>query len=274
MRDLSELRAADCRKSDTVDPTPLSAADTSDRLQTGRESCIGSHREGATAHDRPSTDECMPFLHRSGDAHRRSATRLRNASRRARRSRERPVDRALSRLLLELYHVVWHFNPMCAAAASRMPDEHRAGPLLPVRPHARGIGPRGMGPATTCEASASRAGDAAGASAVALTLALNGYNYWAADRRHPCSVLGMMYALEVIASVYGGPFAIGDHESRCLLEATAASRSSARTRHGRRAHGRTAPDPQHGRRSTSAREPIVESTIVNFHHFTRVFEAI
>src|SRR5690606_25484070 len=23
-------------------------------------------------------------------------------------------------LLLELYHVVWHFNPVCAAAASRM----------------------------------------------------------------------------------------------------------------------------------------------------------
>ena len=25
------------------------------------------------------------------------------------------------KLLLELYHVVWHFNPVCAAAASRMP---------------------------------------------------------------------------------------------------------------------------------------------------------
>src|SRR5215213_327752 len=27
-------------------------------------------------------------------------------------------------LLLELYHLVWHFNPTCAAAASRVPDEH------------------------------------------------------------------------------------------------------------------------------------------------------
>ena len=26
-------------------------------------------------------------------------------------------------LLLELYHVVWHFNPVSAAAASRMGDE-------------------------------------------------------------------------------------------------------------------------------------------------------
>ena len=29
------------------------------------------------------------------------------------------------KLLLELYHVVWHFNPICAAAASRVDDVHR-----------------------------------------------------------------------------------------------------------------------------------------------------
>ena len=29
------------------------------------------------------------------------------------------------KLLLELYHVVWHFNPICAAAASRVPDAQR-----------------------------------------------------------------------------------------------------------------------------------------------------
>ena len=28
-------------------------------------------------------------------------------------------------LLLELYHYVWHFNPVCAAAASRVPDKLR-----------------------------------------------------------------------------------------------------------------------------------------------------
>src|SRR5215203_3820376 len=27
-------------------------------------------------------------------------------------------------LLLELYSVVWHFNPICAAAASRVSDKH------------------------------------------------------------------------------------------------------------------------------------------------------
>ena len=29
------------------------------------------------------------------------------------------------RLLLELHHVVWHFNPTCAAAACRITDQHR-----------------------------------------------------------------------------------------------------------------------------------------------------
>ena len=36
-----------------------------------------------------------------------------------------PVERYRA-LLLELYHVVWHFNPVSAAAASRIGDTHRA----------------------------------------------------------------------------------------------------------------------------------------------------
>ncbi len=48
------------------------------------------------------------------------------------------------------------------------------------------------------------------------TLAMTGYNYWSAERRNPCSVLGMLYALEVIASVYGGPFATAMRESLLL----------------------------------------------------------
>ena len=41
-------------------------------------------------------------------------------------------------LLLELYHVVWHFNPVSAAAASRMRRRAPAGALLPLRAHAGG----------------------------------------------------------------------------------------------------------------------------------------
>ena len=133
-------------------------------------------------------------------------------------------------LFCELYHVVWHFNPVCAAAASRIGGRAASSPLPPVRAHARGVRPRAMG------AQRSRGGRR-GREARCRTIGrprtcsrLIGYNYWAADRRHPCSVLGMMYALEVIASVYGGPFAVGDQGVAALARAIAASRSSARTR--------------------------------------------
>ncbi len=34
--------------------------------------------------------------------------------------------------------------------------------------------------------------------------AMIAFNYYASDRVHPCSVLGMLYMLEVVSSVYGG----------------------------------------------------------------------
>ena len=73
------------------------------------------------------------------------------------------------------------------------------------------------------------------------TLALNGYNYWAADRRHPCSVLGMLYALEVIASVYGGPFAAAIRESLLLEGDRGVSFIGSHATLDAAAHGRAAP---------------------------------
>jgi pyrroloquinoline quinone (PQQ) biosynthesis protein C len=179
-------------------------------------------------------------------------------------------------LLLELYHVVWHFNPVCAAAAARMGtpaddtpqalrhflyehmheeaghetwvlnDLHAVGvPEAAARAHAPSIS----------------------------TLSLNGYNYWAADRRHPCSVLGMLYALEVIASVYGGPFAAAIREA-LLLDGD---------------HGvsfidsHATMDAQHMAElrqvlnqvvDEAAQGAVIESARVNFHHFTRIVEAV
>ena len=105
------------------------------------------------------------------------------------------------------------------------------------------------------------------------TLALVGYNYWAADRRHPCSVLGMLYALEVIASVYGGPFAAAIRDS-LLLEgdrgvsfigshATLDAQHMAELRQIVNRLG-----------SEDSLAAVVESARVNFHHFTRIIEAI
>jgi Iron-containing redox enzyme len=107
----------------------------------------------------------------------------------------------------------------------------------------------------------------------AHTLALTGYNYWAADRRHPCSVLGMMYALEVIASVYGGTFSAAIRDSLMLEGDRGVSFISS--------HATMDADHMVSLRKVlntvtdeAAREAIVESTLLNFHHITRVFESV
>ena len=120
------------------------------------------------------------------------------------------------KLLLELYQIVWHFNPIAAAAASRVPDTHR---------ELRYFLYRHMAEESGHEQWVSNDLEAIGVGEPALlqhrpspsTLALIGYNYWTADRRDPCSVLGMMYVLEVIASVYGGAFASAMRESLLLV---------------------------------------------------------
>ncbi len=175
-------------------------------------------------------------------------------------------------LLLELYHVVWHFNPVCAAAASRMDDRFQ-----PVRHFLyehmheetghedwvlNDLQAIGVAPEATRAHTPS-----------AHTLALNGYNYWAADRRHPCSVLGMLYALEVIASVYGGPFASAIREALFLEGQQGVSfiDSHATMDAQHMAELRTLMNRIH---EDDALAAVVESTRVNFHHFTRIIEAI
>jgi pyrroloquinoline quinone (PQQ) biosynthesis protein C len=175
-------------------------------------------------------------------------------------------------LLLELYHVVWHFNPISAAAASRIGDEHKqvryflyehmqeeSGHEEWVRNDLDAIG---------VAASATEAHPPS-----AFTRTLVGYNYWAADRHHPCSVLGMLYTLEVIASVYGGPFASAIKEA-LLLEGERGvsfinSHATMDAEHmaDLRKILNTLDDP-------AACEAIIEATLVNFHHFTRIIEQV
>jgi pyrroloquinoline quinone (PQQ) biosynthesis protein C len=176
------------------------------------------------------------------------------------------------KLLHELYHVVWHFNPVCAAAASRVPDtERQVRYFLYEHMHEESgheewvmndLEAVGVSPAATRAQQPS-----------VHTLALTGFNYWAADRRHPCSVLGMMYALEVIASVYGGTFSAAIRESLLLEGDRGVSFISSHA----------TMDAEHMIElrkvlntitDEAAREAVVESTLVNFHHFTRMFEAV
>ena len=175
-------------------------------------------------------------------------------------------------LLLELYTLVWHFNPVCAAAASRVPDKLR---------QVRYFLYEHMHEESGHEQWVMNDLEAVGVSQTTLhahapslsTLALVGYNHWAADRRDPCSVLGMMYTLEVIASVYGGTFAEAIRGSLLLEGERGVSfiSSHATMDAEHMAELRTVLNTID---DEAAREAIVESTLVNFHHVTRIFEAV
>lgn len=176
------------------------------------------------------------------------------------------------RFLHELYHIVWHFNPVCAAAASRMPDTYRKIRYFLYEHMQEELGHEewvvndleavGVNKERTYEHQPST-----------YTLALVGYNYWAADRRHPCSVLGMLYALEVIASVYGGPFSLAIKEALQLQDELGTSfiSSHATMDAEHMAELRVVLNMLHDAESRSA---ITESALINFHHFTRIFEAV
>jgi pyrroloquinoline quinone (PQQ) biosynthesis protein C len=175
-------------------------------------------------------------------------------------------------LLLELYPIVWAFNPICAAAASRMTDTHRDVRYF-LYEHMQEEKGHEQWVLADLEAIGVTPADARGHEPSPDTLALVGYNHWAADRRHPCSVLGMLYALEVIASVYGGPFASAIRESLLLQGARGVSfiesHATLDTQH--MADLRVLLNTVHDQ---PARDAVIESAKVNFHHLTRIVEAL
>ena len=179
-------------------------------------------------------------------------------------------------LLLELYHVVWHFNPICATAAARMgtPQDEL---LQPIRHflyehmfEEKGHESWVLNDLVAVGVAADRV---RAHEPQPHTLALIGYNHWSAQGQHPCSVLGMLYALEVIASVYGGPFAAAIREA-LLLDGDAGvsfidSHATMDARHmaDLRLILNQVPD-------VVAQAAVLQSVRVNFHHFTRLIEAI
>ena len=179
-------------------------------------------------------------------------------------------------LLLELYHVVWHFNPVCAAASSRLgtPGDEA---LQPVRHFLYEHMHEETGHETwvlnDLEAVGVSLQDARAHAPSIHTLALNGYNYWAADRRNACSVLGMLYALEVIASVYGGPFASAIRESLLLDGDRGVSFIDSHATMDAH-HMADLRKVMNQIKDDRVLQAVVESVRVNFHHFTRIIEAI
>lgn len=176
------------------------------------------------------------------------------------------------RLLLELYHIVWHFNTVTAAAASRVPDSHRKVRYF-LYEHMHEESGHEEWVINDLEAVGVNRGEVLTHKPSAYTQALTGYNYWSADRRHPCSILGMMYALEVIASVYGGPFSSAIRESLFLDGDHGVSFISSHATMDAE-HMIELKDVLNTLTDAESRAAVLESALLNFHHFTRMFESI
>jgi len=186
-------------------------------------------------------------------------------------ARGMPVERYRA-LLLELYHVVWHFNPVCAAAASRMGDEHMAVRHF-LYEHMQEESGHEVWVMNDLEAIGVAADAVRQHAPAAHTLALNGYNYWAADaatpvrhwacctrwRSSPRSTAGRLRrrsANRFCSKANAAVSFIGSHAS---LDAQ---------------HMADLRRLMNQLNSAGTLAAVVESVRVNFHHFTRIIEAI
>lgn len=174
------------------------------------------------------------------------------------------------RFLADLYHIVWHFCPIMGAATSRLTDafrqvryelyeriEEEKGHEIWVENDLRAVGADVEDAKTALPSPAAQA--------------MIAYNYHAVDRVHPCAVLGMLYALEVIASVYGGRTAdtirrsLGRSgpEGFTFLESHAtmdAEHMASLTELVKTIH------------DTAAQDAIINATQVNFYLFGKMFD--
>jgi pyrroloquinoline quinone (PQQ) biosynthesis protein C len=103
--------------------------------------------------------------------------------------------------LHDLYYIVWHFVPTITAAASRCDDRFRQvryelyGRVEEEKNHETWV----LEDLEAVGGDVNRVRSLAPSAPVQCML---GFNYYCADRGHPCSILGMLYSLEVIASAY------------------------------------------------------------------------
>ena len=172
--------------------------------------------------------------------------------------------------LHDLYHIVWHFCPVMALAASRCDERFRDvryelyERIQEEKGHEQWV----------LEDIEALGGDVSRVKAQppsAPVQAMIGFNYYGAERVHPCSVLGMLYMLEVVSSVYGGR--VSDSIAHALGRDVAAGGFKFLSSHATmdqdhlaklNALVKTIADPE-------VQEAIVNSTNVNFFQFARMF---
>lgn len=172
--------------------------------------------------------------------------------------------------LHDLYHIVLHFCPIMAVAMARCDDR-----LTRVREELRERIVEETGHEQwVLEDIAAIGGNAHRVAAMppsAPVQAMIGFNYYAAERVHPCAVLGMLYVLEVVASVYGGKAADSIARATGRDVATGgfrflSSHATMDAEHMAKLNVllKTIADP-------AAQAAIINSTHVNFHQFGQLF---
>jgi pyrroloquinoline quinone (PQQ) biosynthesis protein C len=172
--------------------------------------------------------------------------------------------------LHDLYHIVWHFCPIMAVAAARCSDRFRD---IRYDLYQR-IQEEKEHEAWVLEDIEAVGGDVPSVRAnppSAPVQAMIAFNYYGAERVHPCSVLGMLYMLEVVSSVYGGR--VSDSIARVLGRDVDASGFKFLSSHATM-------DVDHMQRlnrlvktigDAEAQDAIINSTRVNFYQFGSMF---
>lgn len=175
------------------------------------------------------------------------------------------------KMLLELYHIVWHFNTVSAAGASRLQDDHKSVRYF-LYEHMHEESGHEQWVLNDLNFMGVSTEDALAHMPSEHTQALVGFNYYTADRKHPASALGMLYALEVIASVYGGAFTTALKEALFLEDDKGVSfiGSHATLDAEHLDELRQVLDPI---TDVKAQDAIIDAINVNFHHFARIMEA-
>ncbi len=172
--------------------------------------------------------------------------------------------------LHDLYHVVWHFCPIMATAASHCDDRFRG---VRYELYER-INEEQHHEEWVLEDIEAMGGNAKQVSVTPPSppvQAMIGFNYSACERIHPCSVLGMLYTLEVVASVYGGR--VSDSIARALGRDTEAGGFKFLSSHATM-------DVEHMAKlnklvktieDSVAQQAIIDATRVNFYQFSQMF---
>ena len=172
--------------------------------------------------------------------------------------------------LHDLYYIVWHFVPTIGAAASRCDDRFRNvryelyERVEEEKNHETWV----LDDVEAIGGDVNRVRSQQPSSPVQCMLA---FNYYCADRGHPCSILGMLYSLEVIASAYAATLSQSIAKTlgrdmdgpgfKFLL-----SHSTMDQDHVAKLNVlmKTIDDP-------AAQEAIINATRVNFYQFGRMF---